>query len=104
DWQILLELAARLEAARDGASLTRWLKRAFLHATGPDGIVRLLVRLGPHGPGLFPFRRGLTLGRLKKQPHGVDLGPLEPSLPGRRPGSARWRSRSRCPTRCGRGW
>jgi len=83
DWQILLELAARLEAARDGASLTRWLKRAFLHATGPDGIVRLLVRLGPHGPGLFPFRRGLTLGRLKKQPHGVDLGPLEPSLPGR---------------------
>src|SRR6266568_3698937 len=83
DWQILLELAARLEAARDGASLPKWLKRAFLRTLGPDGIVRLLVRFGPHGPGLVPFRRGLTLGRLKKQPHGVDLGPLEPSLPGR---------------------
>ena len=83
DWQILLDLAARLESARDGASLTRWLRRALLHATGPDGIVRLLLRLGPHGPGLVPFRRGLTLGRLMKQPHGVDLGPLEPSLPGR---------------------
>src|SRR5437867_54061 len=27
DWQILLDLAARLESARDGASLTRWLRR-----------------------------------------------------------------------------
>jgi len=83
DWQVLLELGARLEAARDGASLARWLKHGFLRALGPDGIIRLLLRLGPHGPGLIPFRRGLTLGRLKKQPHGVDLGPLEPSLPGR---------------------
>jgi anaerobic selenocysteine-containing dehydrogenase len=46
-------------------------------------VIGLLLRFGPYGPGLVPFRDGLTLGRLKKQPHGVDLGPLEPSLPGR---------------------
>jgi anaerobic selenocysteine-containing dehydrogenase len=83
DWEILLELAGRLETARDGTSVAKGLRRAVLRALGPDGLVGFLLRFGPHGPGLVPFGRGLTLGRLKKQPHGVDLGPLEPCLPGR---------------------
>jgi anaerobic selenocysteine-containing dehydrogenase len=48
---------------------------------GPSGLVALAMRLGPHG-----LRRGLggvTLGRLKRNPHGIDLGPLEPCLPER---------------------
>jgi anaerobic selenocysteine-containing dehydrogenase len=83
DWQILLDLATRLAARRDGAGLRSRLTRAVMGALGPDGVIGLLLRFGPYGPGLVPFRDGLTLGRLKKQPHGVDLGPLEPSLPGR---------------------
>lgn len=83
DWQILLELAGRLEAARGGGKAADRLARAVLGRLGPDGIVGLLMRFGPHGPGLLPFGPGLTLRRLKKRPHGVDLGPLQPSLPGR---------------------
>ncbi len=83
DWQILLELAGRLETARDGGRVAGRLRRAVLRALGPDGLVGLLLRFRPRGPGLVPFGRGLTLGRLKKQPHGADLGPLEPCLPGR---------------------
>jgi anaerobic selenocysteine-containing dehydrogenase len=42
-----------------------------------------MLRTGPYGKGFKPFGRGLTLRRLEKKPHGVDLGPLAPSLPGR---------------------
>jgi anaerobic selenocysteine-containing dehydrogenase len=42
-----------------------------------------MLRFGPHGAGLRPFGRGLTLGRLRRAPHGIDLGPLEPVLPRR---------------------
>ena len=41
--------------------------------------------MGPYG-GLanlrkFSFKKGLTFNRLKRQPHGVDLGDLKPMLP-----------------------
>jgi anaerobic selenocysteine-containing dehydrogenase len=41
------------------------------------------LRAGPHGLKLRPFRKGLSLASLKAQPHGVDLGALQPSLPER---------------------
>lgn len=83
DWQIVLELAARLAGGgagkrlRDGA--TRWLAKRL----GPAGMIDLLLRRGPHGAGFSPFGKGLNLRRLRAAPHGVDLGPLEPCLPGR---------------------
>jgi len=83
DWQILLELATRLEKARGEGGLRSWLRHRAFSALGPDGLVGLLMRFGPHGAGLVPFRRGLTLARLRREPHGIDLGPLEPSLPRR---------------------
>ncbi|HKC12426.1 MAG TPA: molybdopterin-dependent oxidoreductase, partial [Vicinamibacteria bacterium] len=83
DWEILLDLSTALEAARDGRRLRPALKRALFKAIGPDGVVALLLRGGPYGAGWLPFRRGLTLGALKDSPHGIDLGALEPCLPGR---------------------
>ncbi len=83
DWQILLELATRLERARGGGALLSWLRQRAFSALGPDGLVALLLRFGPHGAGLVPFGRGLTLARLRREPHGIDLGPLEPGLPRR---------------------
>jgi anaerobic selenocysteine-containing dehydrogenase len=83
DWQILLDLATRLETARGGGRLRPALKRALLKAIGPDGILAFLLRKGPYGAGFLPFRRGLTLGQVKGAPHGLDLGALEPALPGR---------------------
>jgi anaerobic selenocysteine-containing dehydrogenase len=83
DWQILLELGTRLEKARGAGGVRSWLKHLAFSALGPDGLVALLLRLGPHGAGIVPFGRGLTLARLRREPHGIDLGPLEPSLPQR---------------------
>ncbi len=83
DWQILLELGTRLEAARGSGRLRSWLKRRFYSVLGPDGMLALLLRQGPHGAGFVPFAKGLTLRKLRRQPHGIDLGPLEPALPER---------------------
>ena len=49
---------------------------------GPRGILALLLRTGPHGRGLRPWGRGLSLRALEAAPHGIDLGALEPALPG----------------------
>lgn len=45
---------------------------------GPARVVDALVRLGPYGDGFGARPGGLTLDALLAQPHGVDLGPLQP--------------------------
>ncbi|HJS71897.1 MAG TPA: molybdopterin-dependent oxidoreductase [Acidimicrobiia bacterium] len=57
----------------------------FALTTGGRGPVRMLdflVRTGPYGDGYGDDADGLTLEKLKESPHGVDLGPLQPRLPG----------------------
>jgi anaerobic selenocysteine-containing dehydrogenase len=81
DWEILLELATRVKAARGGRTSAA-LKHRLLHALGPDGLLALLLRFGPYG-ALVPFGAGLSLGRVAKAAHGKDLGPLRPALPER---------------------
>ncbi|MGH9288835.1 MAG: molybdopterin oxidoreductase family protein [Acidimicrobiales bacterium] len=49
--------------------------------TGPPRIVDFMLRTGPYGDGFGANPGGLTLDVLLDQPHGVDLGPLEPRLP-----------------------
>ena len=75
DWQILLELQTRMQ--RD---LKAKLMKRFL---GPERILDLGLRFGPYGARLNPFSKGLTLRKVKKAVHGIDLGPLKPCLPGR---------------------
>ena len=122
DWQILLELAHRLERHRSGGRLPMRAElgwRAFKQV-GPDPILDLLLRSGPYGTDAGPARgvlqpltdlamdilpkrhplrslaklsplnrhwqalpKGLSLRALKDNPNGVDLGPLQPSLPDR---------------------
>jgi len=89
DWEILNELTVRLAAERraDGVlerparGLARWVGSA-LASVGPEGLLDLGMRVGPHGPRLGR-RDGLTLARVRSAPHGVDLGPLVPRLPER---------------------
>jgi anaerobic selenocysteine-containing dehydrogenase len=83
DWQILLELSARLDRAKKRNGLRARLGRTALGRLGPRGLLGILLRTGPHGAGFRPFGRGLTLRRLQAKPHGIDLGPLEPAFPGR---------------------
>ena len=78
DWQILDELHRRLD---DGPLRAR-LKRKMQRLLGPRRLLDLGLRLGPYGSGLRPLAGGLTLAKLKRAEHGLDLGPLEPCLPG----------------------
>src|SRR5690606_6162091 len=48
---------------------------------GPDRLVDLLLRSGPHGDAFGDRPDGWSLDRLADHPHGVDLGPLEPRVP-----------------------
>jgi len=82
DWQIMLELAARVRARRGLLGRLRGaVERAALGRLGPTGIIDLALRLGPY--------RGLSLDKLRRHPHGIDLGPLVPMLPGRLHNAAR---------------
>ena len=74
DWEICLGLFTRLKLP----SLGRGLAQTVLGKLGPEAIIDLALRTGPHG-GF----RGLTLAKLRAQPHGIDLGPLESRLPKR---------------------
>jgi anaerobic selenocysteine-containing dehydrogenase len=76
DWEICLGLLARLKLP-----VGKGLAERVLGALGPEAIIDLGLRTGPHG-----MRRGLSglsLAKLRRAPHGIDLGPLESRLPGR---------------------
>ncbi len=53
---------------------------------GPERVLDLMLRCGPYGAGLAdrPGRgngTALSLDLLEENPHGIDLGPLQPRLP-----------------------
>jgi anaerobic selenocysteine-containing dehydrogenase len=80
DWEILLELQTRMADEGPGGRLKNQLMKRFL---GPERMTDLGLRFGPYGARFNPFSSGLTLAKVKKAPHGIDLGPLSPCLPER---------------------
>jgi anaerobic selenocysteine-containing dehydrogenase len=86
DWEIFAALAARIGTA-DGV-VAQWVRRSKMlvgeHIT-PTHIVDLGLRLGPYGAGFHPLAQlsGLSIKKLKKNPHGIDLGPMRPGFPER---------------------
>ena len=84
DWEIFTALADRLLRGEPGvAGLRARATNAAAARLGPRGLVDLGLRVGPHGGKLVPFRKGLSIAALEENPHGIDLGPLVPCLPGR---------------------
>ncbi len=83
DWEILTELSCQLVARRHGKLSTEYLTARVKKKAGPERMLALGLHLGPYGKRFNPLRSGLSLGKLKKNPHGVDLGPLQSTLPGR---------------------
>ncbi len=106
EWEILLTLAKGLMGQKDAplamadeffiSQLTRmelgdgtaWdgLEAAEVLAAlkprrGPARVIDLLLRLGPYGDHFGRRPDGITLARLEDEPHGIDLGALEPRLP-----------------------
>ena len=82
DWQIMKALIRRLRASRKKGMGQR-LRRMVAFFLRPETIVDLGLRFGSYGSGFSPFKRGLTLRKVRQAPHGIDLGPLVPRLPGR---------------------
>ena len=73
---------------KDSSSPTNGLTaeqiREQLDATGARGTDRMLdfmLRTGPYGDGFGANPNGISLNYMKKHPHGVDFGPLEPRIP-----------------------
>jgi anaerobic selenocysteine-containing dehydrogenase len=77
DWEILMALAARIGRGLKGAVSNPALRLLGPHST-PERVADLALRLGPYGR--LRSRRGLDMGKVKRAPHGIDLGPLEPNL------------------------
>ncbi len=71
DWEIFNGLGERL---------SKRLGSKWKMSGAPHKIVDLGLRIGPYG---MRSKHWLSINKLKKNPHGIDLGPLKPSLPGR---------------------
>ncbi|NOQ82940.1 MAG: molybdopterin-dependent oxidoreductase [Myxococcales bacterium] len=80
DWQILTELTSRLAARRHGKLSKQYLTARASQKAGPERVLDLGLRLGAYGKRFNPFGTGLSLGQLKKNPHGIDLGPMQSNL------------------------
>ena len=48
---------------------------------GPERVLDFMLRVGPFGDAFGRRADGLTLAKLEANPHGIDLGPLEPRVP-----------------------
>src|SRR5215218_8958993 len=64
-------------AGRDPAELLEALEPR----RGPERVLDFMLRSGPYGDGFGSDPEGLTLDWLEQNPHGIDLGPLQPRLP-----------------------
>jgi hypothetical protein len=77
----LAGLALEKSRFKDDVSLDQVLE-ATGGEPGPERILDVLLCLGPYGDGCGVEPEGLTLARVQQHEHGMDLGPLEPMLPG----------------------
>jgi anaerobic selenocysteine-containing dehydrogenase len=77
DWEICAGLMTRMRLP----SPLRGLADRLLGSLGPEAILDVALRAGPWG--IRRGRLGLSLAKLRRQPHGIDLGALVPRLPAR---------------------
>lgn len=78
DWEILARLLVELTPL-PARRLTGGVARRVLDQVSPMRLSALGVAIGPHGV-LRRGPAGLTLGRVRRTPGGIDLGPLQPRL------------------------
>jgi anaerobic selenocysteine-containing dehydrogenase len=69
--------AASPISGRDPAELLEALEPR----RGPERVLDFMLRSGPYGDGFGADPDGLSLDLLEQNPHGIDLGPLQPRLP-----------------------
>jgi anaerobic selenocysteine-containing dehydrogenase len=83
--EMIITASIQREVATPGSSIegrdAAEILRALEPRCGPERLLDFLLRTGPYGDGFVPGKGGLTLAQLEAQPHGVDLGPLQPRIP-----------------------
>jgi anaerobic selenocysteine-containing dehydrogenase len=78
EWQIIEEISKRIETTPASAWPLRALGRLGIRIS-PKRLIDLGLRLGPKGD-LFGLRRGgLSIARLRREPHGIVLGDRHPT-------------------------
>lgn len=83
DWQIFLELEARLKSGSLADTLKAQLRKGVMMGLGIEGMLDIGLRNGPYGAGFNPIGTGLNFEKVKNAPHGIDLGAMTPALPDR---------------------
>ena len=83
--RLVIETLVRREVGLPGSRLHGRDPDVLLDALeprrGPERVLDFMLRAGPYGEGFGQDPDGLSLAVLERNPHGVDLGPLEPRLP-----------------------
>lgn len=83
DWEIFTELTRRMASGGVVDRLRARTQAWLAHTVGARGMLDVGLRTGAYGSGWAPWGRGLSVRRLERAPHGIDLGALQPVLPGR---------------------
>ena len=78
DSQIFTELGWRMSGGNFFARAGGWLKKEFAQRFGSEWIINKKLKQGPYFKS-----HGLDLKKLKQNPHGIDLGAMQPCLPER---------------------
>jgi anaerobic selenocysteine-containing dehydrogenase len=82
--QLLYEqvVSGALRSSQKPEAVTREsIDAAVTQDSGPERLLDVMLRSGPFGDW-FGADDGLSLDELRANPHGIDLGALEPRLPG----------------------
>jgi len=78
DAQIFSELGWRMQSGSWFNRAGVWLKKEIVQRLGSDWIINKKLKQGPYYKS-----HGLDLNKLKQNPHGIDLGPMQACLPNR---------------------
>ncbi len=78
DARIFSELHWRMQGGNWWTRARGWLKKEITQYLGSEWIINKRLKQGPYFKS-----HGLSLKKLKKNPHGIDLGPMQPCLPER---------------------
>jgi anaerobic selenocysteine-containing dehydrogenase len=79
DWRILAALTSRLGRGLGGRAEAALAGVPLL--ANPERLIDAGLAFGPHGILRRGPLKGLTVAKIKRAPHGIDLGALEPRFP-----------------------
>jgi len=78
DLQIFTELGWRMQKGNWSQKAGAWVRKEILQRLGSEWVIGRKLKQGPYYKS-----HGLDLRKLRDNPHGIDLGPLQPCLPER---------------------